>query len=232
MRERIIAEIQRIAKEIGRAPGRDVFQKYTGIKTHQWSGKIWASWGDALKEAGLEGNTLQGKSDPHSMLKAVGDAALALGKMPTTAELQLYLQNSDGPSAKTIFNTYTPRQRLVAALRDWVVSNPDYASILKLLPTTSPEAAGDKSQRSDGYVYLIKSGEFYKIGRSDELERRVKEIRIALPEAAILEHTIATDDPSGIEAYWHRRFADRRANGEWFKLSKTDIQAFKKRKFQ
>jgi hypothetical protein len=94
--------------------------------------------------------------------------------------------------------------------------------------------AKEKAVRAkDGYVYLIQWGDVYKIGRGQDLERRVKQVRTGLPESGRLIHAIRTDDPPGIELYWHRRFADKRTeNGEWFRLSKVDIAAMKRRKSQ
>jgi hypothetical protein len=83
---------------------------------------------------------------------------------------------------------------------------------------------GDIARRL-GYAYLMKAGRFYKIGRTNALGRRERELVIRLPEPAKVIHSIKTDDPGGIEEYWHRRFQDRRKNGEWFELTAQGLAA-------
>ena len=77
----------------------------------------------------------------------------------------------------------------------------------------------------------MKSGRFYKIGCSNNVGRRNYEIGIKLPEELAIVHKINTDDPTGIETYWHNRFRVKRKQGEWFDLSSSDVTAFKRRKF-
>ncbi|MGH9930198.1 MAG: GIY-YIG nuclease family protein [Pyrinomonadaceae bacterium] len=75
---------------------------------------------------------------------------------------------------------------------------------------------------------MMKSGRHYKIGRTNSLGRRGSELAIKIPVSPKTIHTIETDDPVGVEAYWHRRFAEKRGEGEWFDLSIDDVRAFKR----
>lgn len=234
MRDRIVSEIkQLVADNGGKVPGIRAFELATGIHRREWMGKIWARWSDALTEAGYEPNTLIQRLDSNFVLEQVAQACLDLGCLPTNNDLRLYQRShSDFPSTTTIENHFPRRNILVEALRTWAADRHQFSRVLAMLPDRKAHAELEVPSPGNGYVYLIKSGDFYKIGRSDQIEQRVKQIRVALPQASTLEHTILTDDPPGIEGYWHRRFADRRANGEWFKLSRADILAFKRRRFQ
>lgn len=235
MREQILAEIKRLAVENGSAPGKTVFARQTGIREHQWCGVLWAKWSDALAEAGFEGNVLQGRFLIENVLAKIVEACRHYGRVPSSAEMRLYrTQHPSFPSHNTVSNHFPTRTHLLRALAKYASQGEEGRDIALLLPDIAEfdEAPLLPACRTEGSVYLLKSGSHYKIGRSDELERRVKEIRIALPEAVSLVHMITTDDPAGIEAYWHRRFADRRANGEWFKLDANDVAAFKRRRYQ
>ena len=81
-----------------------------------------------------------------------------------------------------------------------------------------------------GYVYLMKHGSRreYKIGRTINPVRREGEMGIQLPEKLQPVHYIKTDDPAGVESYWHSRFAAKRKEGEWFALTAQDVRAFKR----
>lgn len=236
MRERILAEIKRLAAESGTPPGKAAFARYTGIREHQWSGIIWARWSDALTEAGLTVNVLQRRFATRDVLARVAEACRHYGRIPTSAELKLYgARHKPFPSRNTISNHFPTRSHLVDALAKYATEADEAGDIAAMIPEiTNPPSEGMPSppRNAGGSVYLLKSGSYYKVGRSDEVERRVKEIRISLPEPVCLVHTIKSDDPAGIEAYWHRRFADRRANGEWFKLDSSDLAAFKRRRYQ
>ena len=239
MRDEIIREIQRLTAESGQAPGQKAFARDTGIHEHQWRGKFWARWGDALKDAGFQPNEWTSRLDKNGVLLGLIGACRYYGRVPTRDEVDIYRKADPSvPSTNAIARHLGGRAEMIEALRAHSEGDPNFEDILAMLPApmvsspAGPASVPVASRVAEGHVYLIRSGDFYKVGRSDDLERRVKEIRIALPDKAELVHSIRTDDPAGIEAYWHRRFADKRANGEWFKLTSLDVSAFRKRRFQ
>lgn len=235
-KDHILAEIRRTATENGgTALGRDRFFAETGIKDSDWPGKYWARWSDAVREAGHAPNTLQGGRSDADMLEALAALARELQRFPVRGELKLKRRTDPTfPDSKT-YDRFGSKAELVARLLAFSKERgyEDVASLC-VLPSEANNAevpGADTDAMPVGSVYLLRSGRYYKVGRSNAVGRRERELAIQLPDKATVVHSIKTDDPPGIEDYWHRRFGDRRKNGEWFDLSAEDVAAFRRRKF-
>ena len=100
---------------------------------------------------------------------------------------------------------------------------------LKKRRKSANSSGANDATREDGYVYLIQFGSEYKIGTSNNVERRFRQLKTQMPYDGKIIHTIAAGDPMGIEAYWHKYFDSKRLKGEWFKLTADDVKYFKKR---
>ncbi len=234
-RGHILTEIRRLAAESGGSPpGKQRFQSETRTREHEW-GRYWARWGDALAEAGFEPNVWVQELPVEEILEKLAGYVRELGRFPVTREMRLKaLRDSTFPSAGPL-RRFGGQRSLAARLREYCLAK-GYHDIAVLCDSVAsqPTESSVKTPRSQvplGFVYLIKSGRFFKIGRSNAVGRRERELDIVLPEAVKVVHSIKTDDPPGIEDYWHRRFADRRKKGEWFELSADDVTAFRRRKF-
>ncbi len=234
-KEHILQEIKRTAEANGGvALGMKTFEQETGIKVEDWLGWHWARWGDAIREAGLT---------PNQMTTAFGESFLVekyialtreLGKLPVKADMKLKRRSDRGfPDALT----FGSKPELVKRVAAYCQNRAGYEDVLLLCERYIPPRATKAPEDAEavegeiGFVYLIKSGKFYKLGRSNAAGRREYEISIQLPEKLKTVHVIRTDDPPGFEAYWHNRFETKRKNGEWFDLDAADVAAFKRRKF-
>lgn len=237
-REYILNEIIRTAKENGGTPlGRMKFENETGIKYSDWYGKYWSKWSDAIKEAGYEPNIFNIPFDEELLITKLIELIREIGKFPTHGEIRLRAYKDNGFPSHNTFKRLGNKQEIVKRVMEYCRRSNELNHITKIcqlaLKNEKDIESFNKEEVSEeyGFVYLMKSGKHYKIGRSSSADRREYELKLLLPEKVELVHKIRTDDPVGIEAYWHKRFEDKRKSGEWFALTGADIKAFKRRKF-
>lgn len=232
-KEGILEAIRQTAKENGGKPlGMGRFEKETGIKTYEWK-KYWARIGDAQKEAGFMPNKLQGAYAEEFIFEKVITVMRKLGKFPTYDELSLEKNNDIEFPTRKVFTKFGSKLKLAEKIVEYCKGKAGYDDVVKLCDLilekfSEGENIDDSNyNQSLGAVYLFKHGKYYKIGKTNDTVRRGNELKIQLPENLDLIHEIKTDDPSGIESYWHKRFEAKRMNGEWFYLNSADIKAFK-----
>ena len=240
-RDEILDFIRQLAATDGTPPGRRTFEQRTGITYSDWFGRYWTKWGDALQEAGFSANERNESLEKEAVVQAYVELVEELGRIPTEGDLRSKkradaLFPSHGAIRKHLGNR---SERLNTALAHGIES--ERAERTLEILNAAVAALPSEQDKDDivsevvgnmptGFVYMMKSGKYYKIGKTNSIDRRQYEIGLQLAEGLKPIHSIETDDPSGIETYWHNRFKDKRMNGEWFNLDASDVRAFRLRK--
>lgn len=238
-KQHILEEIKRTAEANGGIPlGRSRFFQETGIKEYDWLGKLWVRWSDAVKEAGFAPNKMTAAYNDKVLIEKLIVLMRELGHFPIAPDIRIKAYNDKSfPNLKT-FERWGSKAQRATNIVEYCKQDTGYEDVLAMCETVllesqqlSKEEENIPDNLTTGYVYLIKSGRYYKIGRSNAVGRREYELNIQLPEKTETLHAISTDDPVGIEAYWHKRFENKHKNGEWFELTIVDVNIFKRRKF-
>jgi hypothetical protein len=219
----------------GKAPGRLTFERQTGIRQSDWYPHIWLRWGDATVEAGYAANRFSTASSDEVLIKSYILLARELSHLPVSGEIKVKGRADKSFPSHGVFARFGGKEKMLDTVKHFCQANSGYDDILALLSHRKGVDTGKISEESirrpklsTGFVYLMKSGRHHKIGRTISLGSRERQLAIKIPIPPTTVHSIETDDPSGVEAYWHRRFAEKRGEGEWFDLSIEDINAFKR----
>lgn len=241
-KDHIIDEIRRTSRENGGSPlGERSFRDKTGISRANWE-RHWPRWSEALKEAGYEPNKRQDGYDEEFLLGKIVDLIREKGSYPSESEFRFkHKSDSSFPATQTLHRRLGVKYDILNKVAQYCRKHADMDDVLTIceetLSNTPPPEEKDDALPEDssalkrGHVYLLKHQKAYKIGRSEDVTRRYREIGIQMPHETEEIHKIETDDTVGIEKYWHNRFDNKRLKGEWFNLTAADVRAFKKRKF-
>jgi len=234
-------EILRLLRSIAADRGGDVsfrtFLAASGLKEKQIVGAHWATWNDAKREAGLSTGVFVPPSlDEDVVLTATATLVAKLGKWPTESQLRLAKKHDQRVPSVKVFRRLEQDREFMTKLRAYCEGQAYSPGVVRLIDERARKTSSTAAVPTvpiAGYVYMMRSGRRYKVGHTSSPTRRHREVRIDLPDRTDLVHSIETDDPRGIELYWHTRFADKRVRDtEFFELSASDVAAFKKRKFQ
>lgn len=234
-REDILDAMRRTAEENGGKPlGMARFERAAGVRQQDWL-PYWSRFGDLQRDAGLEPNRLNRAYDDTFLIEHLVALARENGRLPTSREIVTKHHADPSFPDATVYQRRWKHAALIQAVRDYCAGRPDCADIVAMvepLAQQRPSQAGEPTLGmggSYGFVYLVQAhrGEF-KIGRTNLVDRRLSELGVTSAVEQQLVHEIKTDDPAGVEAYWHRRFEAKRMRGEWFKLDAADVRAFKR----
>lgn len=237
-KEEIIRELQKLAKENGgKTPSENVFVENTRVGIYDRM-RYWPNYGELVREAGLTPNKFdKTKYNRDQLCEIFIGFIREKRRWPTRGDLDVkHFNDPTFPHSQTFYRELGLTGDLIQTILEYVEGRKGFEDIVNACNSALErfkihiEEFDGKVEGKLGWVYLFKHGQYnhYRIGRTSDLLRRGSEIRIQLPERAVLIHSIKTVDPEGIETYWLNRFKLKQMNGDWFKLSRAEVKEFKR----
>lgn len=242
-KDEIIHTIRITAEANGGTPlGKIRLFKETGIAEHHYM--KFGTLGQLQREAGFSANEMNQAASEDDLINQFIKMCCRFDRFPTNQQFRQ--ARHDMPNEFASHNTFNRLGRTQASMAATVVAA---LSVKETLDTEQqaaldiclPIAEQSEAEANDpdakmvtcGYVYLFRDGKGYKIGKSSDPDSRRAALQTGNPRRIKLVHRILTDDPSGMENYWKKRFSDCRIGiskgHEWFRLSREDVKAFRAR---
>jgi hypothetical protein len=148
-KEQILQEIRRTAEANGgTALGKGRFATETGIHEHDWRGRYWARWSDAVTEAGCQPNQLQGRYAEDEVLSKLVGEIRRLGRMPTVAELNLRRREDNTFPSAGVFERFGAKTAWAGKVANYCRDRADHADVLEIVTPLNAEAPDHAAEKS------------------------------------------------------------------------------------
>ena len=108
-------------------------------------------------------------------------------------------------------------------IRERTKKNPNWKPRIKLSEEEKIKRLEKKRIIKEGYIYVIKSGKYHKIGRTLNFKHRIKKYITENPNKVKIILCKKVNDYIGVENRLHSELKNKNYNREWFKLENEDI---------
>jgi hypothetical protein len=228
-REKIVEQLTRTTAANGGVPlSTRAFFKETGLGPRDLHRCGWPTHGALLQSQGLARGTMRQAYSDEDLFRPLAELTQTLGHFPTQNEREVERHREPAfPSTEAYFRRARGTS-LKAEFVAWCRRCDEYPDLVAKLSGSDATAIRQARPAVRGYVYMIRSGKRHKIGRETTAGARQAAAGTWLEDPAVV-HRIATDDPEGVERYWHERFRkqNKLVKGEIYDLNAVDVAAFR-----
>ena len=224
-KDSLLLDIKTLSEKLGKTPS----QKEANENGISWR-RHFSNFTECIEAAGLTPNPVTPRKTDDEILDVLAEICRQEKKPITYRQWCLSSLRESSQMGKNSYNRFGQWSDFLSALRRRS-ERLDQADLLEILPTVDLAEASEQGE-AKGWVYIgkhegAKEG-LYKIGCTNNPDRRRNELNAGNPGNFIFTHQIETADPKALEQVWHSHFKNKRKYGEYFELSPQDVRLFKR----